>query len=152
MVEVAFQILFFPFVLLESLVLNQFIVISHLGLSYILASNRLRVIFFIGGNKFSARACCLLLLFSYGVVSDTFGLHELQAHQATLSMGFPRARILEWGAISFSRGSFWPRDWTYFSCLGRQILYHWATKKAPGAGIFAAISLNKSMEYISPSF
>ena len=27
------------------------------------------------------------------------------------------ARILEWVAISFSRGSFWPRDWTQVSCI-----------------------------------
>ena len=26
--------------------------------------------------------------------------------------GISQARILEWGAISFSRGSSWPRDWT----------------------------------------
>ena len=27
--------------------------------------------------------------------------------------GILQARILEWVAIPFSRGSFWPRDWTY---------------------------------------
>ena len=27
--------------------------------------------------------------------------------------GIFQARILEWIAISFSRGSFWPRDWTW---------------------------------------
>ena len=31
--------------------------------------------------------------------------------------------------ISFSRGSSWPRDWTCVSCIGRQILYHRATRK-----------------------
>ena len=31
--------------------------------------------------------------------------------------GISQARILEWLAISFSRGSFWPRDWTWVSCL-----------------------------------
>ena len=38
-----------------------------------------------------------------------------------------QARILEWGAISFSRASSWPRDRTcisYISCIGRQVLYH----------------------------
>ena len=38
-----------------------------------------------------------------------------------------QARILEWIAISFSRGSSQPRDWThvsYVSCIGRQILHH----------------------------
>ena len=38
--------------------------------------------------------------------------------------GISQARILEWVAISFSRGSPWPRDWTHVSCIGRQILYH----------------------------
>ena len=37
--------------------------------------------------------------------------------------GILQARILEWVAIPFSRGSFWPRDWTRDSCIGRQILY-----------------------------
>ena len=41
--------------------------------------------------------------------------------------GISQERILEWVAISFSRLSFPPRDWThvsYISCTGRQILYH----------------------------
>ena len=35
--------------------------------------------------------------------------------------GILQARILEWVAISFSRGSSQPRDWTHVSCTGRQI-------------------------------
>ena len=41
--------------------------------------------------------------------------------------GFSQVRILEWVAISSSRGSSCPRDWTHISfvpCVGRQILYH----------------------------
>ena len=45
--------------------------------------------------------------------------------------GILQARILEWVAISFSRESSWPRDRTLISCLGRQILYHWATWEGP---------------------
>ena len=41
-----------------------------------------------------------------------------------------QARILEWFAISFSRGSFWLRDWTPVSCFDRGILYCWATREA----------------------
>ena len=44
--------------------------------------------------------------------------------------GIFQTRILEWVAISFSKGSSWPRDGTSISCMsfiGRQILYHWAT-------------------------
>ena len=44
--------------------------------------------------------------------------------------GIFQLRILEWVAISCSRGSSWPRDQTCVSCIGRWILYHWATKEA----------------------
>ena len=47
--------------------------------------------------------------------------------------GIFQPRILEQFAISYSRGSSPPRDWTqdsYISCIGRQILYHLATWKA----------------------
>ena len=39
------------------------------------------------------------------------------ACQAPLSVVIPEARILEWVAMLFSRGSSWPRDWTCVSCL-----------------------------------
>ena len=45
--------------------------------------------------------------------------------------GFSQARIVEWVAIFFSRGSSRPGDRTCLSCIGQQILYHWATRKAP---------------------
>ena len=42
------------------------------------------------------------------------------------------ARTLEWVGISSSRGSSRPRDQTHISCIGRQILYHWATRADNG--------------------
>ena len=51
------------------------------------------------------------------------------AHQAPLSMGFPR-QILEWVTISFSRGSSWPRDWTWVSCIAGRFFICWATREA----------------------
>ena len=47
--------------------------------------------------------------------------------------GILQATILEWVAISSSRGSSQPRDWTRISCVfcvGGRILYHWATWEA----------------------
>ena len=47
--------------------------------------------------------------------------------------GIVQARILKWDAVSSSKRSSWPRDKTYISCIhciGRQILYHWATWEA----------------------
>ena len=43
--------------------------------------------------------------------------------------GISQARILELVAISFSRRSSQHRDWTCLSCIGRQILYHRATRE-----------------------
>ena len=43
--------------------------------------------------------------------------------------GISQAIILEGIAISFSKGSTLPRDWAHVSCIGRQILYHWATRE-----------------------
>ena len=74
------------------------------------------------------------------------------AHQAPLSMGFwIFPRILEWVAISFSRGSSWPRDWTYIpwgSCTGRQIHYHWATWEVRSVMINEWSDLSKVPTYI----
>ena len=44
--------------------------------------------------------------------------------------GILQATVLEWVAISFSKGSSQPRDRTHIShvsCFTRQILHHWAT-------------------------
>ena len=53
--------------------------------------------------------CCSL------VMSDSFVIPWTAVGQAPLSMGFP-ARILEWVAISFSRGRSWPRDRAHVYC------------------------------------
>ena len=43
--------------------------------------------------------------------------------------GISQARILEWVAIFFSRGSSWPKDQTHVSHTGRWVLYHGANRK-----------------------
>ena len=67
------------------------------------------------------------------VVSNSCSPRDCSPSGASVH-GILQARILEWGAISYSRGSSRPRDWTcisWDSCSGRWILYHWATWKAP---------------------
>ena len=44
--------------------------------------------------------------------------------------GILQARILEWVAISFSRGSFQPRDWTRVSCIAGGRFTLCATREA----------------------
>ena len=42
--------------------------------------------------------------------------------------GISQARISEWVAISFSRGSSQSKHWLLFLVLATQILFHWATR------------------------
>ena len=67
----------------------------------------------------------LLLLFSHSVVSDSLPAHGLQPARL-LCLWTERLRL----AISFSRGSSRPGDWTWVSCIGRRILYHWTTRES----------------------
>ena len=45
--------------------------------------------------------------------------------------GILQARILEWIAISSSRGSSWPRDETRVSCTANGFFTTWTTREAP---------------------
>ena len=70
----------------------------------------------------------LLLLLSRSIMSNSFATPwtlDFSVH------GISQASILEWVAITYSRGSSRSRDWTHASCLGRWILYLWATWEAP---------------------
>ena len=67
----------------------------------------------------------LLLLPRCWVVFCSFATSRTVARQAPLSMDYPR-----WVAISSSRESSRPRDQTLIFCIGRRILYHWATREA----------------------
>ena len=69
-----------------------------------------------------------VFLCSQGVVSDSAVMPWTVARQATLFIAFPKARILQWLAISFSRGSFWPRGQIPASCIASRFF----TAKPPG--------------------
>ena len=48
--------------------------------------------------------------------------------------GISQAWILEWVTIFYSRGASRPRGWiciSWVSCIGRWVLYHWATSRTP---------------------
>ena len=55
--------------------------------------------------------------------------------------GIFQARILEWVAISFSRGSSPPRDWTQISCIAGGFFANWATREAPFFHDFSNLNL-----------
>ena len=59
-------------------------------------------------------------------------------------------QILEWVPISSSRGSSQPRDRTNvscISCIGRPILYHWATWEAPIHPYLLIVSVSNSLSF-----
>ena len=74
---------------------------------------------------------CLISLFCYLVAKLCLTLcNSLECSPPGSSVhGILQARILEWVATSFSRGSSWPKNGTRVSCIGRYILYHWAVNK-----------------------
>ena len=53
------------------------------------------------------------------------------ACRAPLSLGILQERILEWVAMSSSRGSSQPRDRTPVSCIAGQILYQLSYEGSP---------------------
>ena len=65
--------------------------------------------------------------------------------------GISQARILEWVAtIPFSRESSQPRDQTHVSCIGRWILYHWATREAHLYNIVYQFSRSVASDSLQP--
>ena len=103
-------------------------------------------IYFHGSGGFSPRwgclqTCCLVRA-CFVVVAQLLSRVWLSATpwtiaQSPLSTGFSEARILEWVAISFSKGSSWPRDWIHVSCL---------------AGGFFIIELLEKLETLLPGW
>ena len=71
-----------------------------------------------------SNCCYCLVAQSCPVLSNPMGC----SLPGSSVLGISQTKILEWVAISFSRKSSWTRDWTHIFCIGRQILYHWATR------------------------
>ena len=72
----------------------------------------------IRGLSFSCFSCVRLFCDPVDCSPPGSSVHEIS-----------QARLLEWIAISCSKGSSSPRDRTHVSCIGRQILYCWTTWK-----------------------
>ena len=69
--------------------------------------------------------CCCLVAQSCPTLCDSmdYSLLGSSVH------GISQARILEWVAIPFSRGSSQPKDRTLVFYMGRRILYHWTSRE-----------------------
>ena len=62
-------------------------------------------------------------------MSDSSQPHELYRPPGSSVHGILQTRILEWVAISFSRGSSQPRDWTGVACIAGRLFTIWATRE-----------------------
>ena len=62
-------------------------------------------------------------------MSDSFVTPWTVAHQVPLSNIF-QARILEWAAIPYFRGSSQPRDQTRISCIAGEFFTSWTTRES----------------------
>ena len=74
-----------------------------------------------------ARTCVTCV--GHSVVYISLWPHGLQPTRL-LAHGILQARILEWVAIPFSRGSSRPRDQTQVSCIAGRFFTDWATREA----------------------
>ena len=87
----------------------------------------------------------LLLLFSYSVVSNSFVTPMGCSPPVSSLHGIFQARILEWVAISSSRGSSWPRDQTRVSCIAGWFL----TLSYQGSPLCVLLQLKKKTSLVS---
>ena len=61
--------------------------------------------------------------------------------------GIHQARTLEWVAISSSRGSSWPRDWTQVSCITGGFFYHRTTRESQVRAMSYLITKERTRKY-----
>ena len=77
--------------------------------------------------------CSLLFLLKVNVLVTQSGLTLCNrmdcSPRGSSTHGIFQARILEWVAIPFSRGSSWPRDRTQFSHIAGRLFTIWATTR-----------------------
>ena len=70
-------------------------------------------------------------IFGGGLASKLYPTLATVALPGSSVHGVFQARILEWIAISFSRGSSWPRDWTWVSGTAGRFFTDWTTRAFP---------------------
>ena len=88
-------------------------------------------------------------------VSHSVGSNSLDCSwPGSSAHGILQARMLEWVAMPFSRGSSWPRDWTWVSCVAGRFLTIWATREALSAqvqtGQFRSVQSLSPADFLEP--
>ena len=78
---------------------------------------------------------------SMGLQSWTPLSDWIETEKGSSVYGILQARILERVAISFSRGSSWPRKWMWVSCTAGRFFTIWATREAYPTGVCPHLNL-----------
>ena len=86
--------------------------------------------FFLGETRRKGR-------WNHSAVSDSLRPVDCRSPGSSVR-GISQARILEWVAVSFSRGSSWPRDQTRFSHIAGRCFNLWATREVQSRAQFRA--------------
>ena len=73
---------------------------------------------------------CVCLCFSHSVVSDSCNPMDCNPPGSSVH-GILQTRTLEWVATPFSRGSSWPSNGNWVSCIAGRFFTIWATRGAP---------------------
>ena len=90
---------------------------------------------------------------SRSVLSECFRPHGLYSLPCFSIHGIFQARVLEWVAISFSRGSSWPRDQTRVSHIIGGHFTVWATRESnPPGSLVPGILQARTLEWVAISF
>ena len=97
--------------------------------------------------RFSPSGFDTLLLFSCSVMFDSFSTHGCAAALQASVHGILHPKILEWLAISFSRGSSRPRDRTCVSCLAGRFF----TTEPPGKPFDSVLNVECVPQSIWPT-
>ena len=85
-------------------------------------------------NKLALQ-CCFSFCCGGGLVTKLcptlLQAHGLYSPPGSSVHGILQARVLEWVAVFFSKGSSWPRDQTQVLCITGRFFIDWATRGSP---------------------
>ena len=74
--------------------------------------------------------CVYIYIYTHTLVSHIWLCDPMDCSAPGSSVhGIFQGRILEWVAVSFSRASSSPRDWTWVSCVEGRFFNNWATRE-----------------------
>ena len=94
---------------------------------------------------FSGHVCvCVLVPRSRLTLCDPMGCSP----PSSSIHGIFQARILEWVAVSFFRGSSWPRSWTWVFCIAGRLFTVWAIRGFQGVLTIKATTRTKFLSLI----